>query len=318
MKKLLTIFSILLFLGAEDALTPESSEMTPPTEQPQPSQERIHLNQNFNPIQDQNQPLISPLQQPMLDPAITPPQTPPIPIKPKEKPKNPNLLAQDVFDYGNKEGQNKEKLTLFSMQMLQQKTKQCEENENQLACFDLGMIYYQGRSTEGQNLKKAFYFLDFSCDGNQRLGCYEAGIIKANIGKDYSKAALFLNRACQAKDLRGCRNLGVLFYHGLGVPKQPQIAMKLFNQNCKNGDQSSCQKYYYGLAQAYQSSQNLQGAKKYYKKACELEDKNSCNKIREILILENQMYQQNVIQNNALNTPIPSLQSPKQVPMQHR
>lgn len=213
---------------------------------------------------------------------------------------NANPASPDFFDLNK--SQSYEKLRSIGPKELREKIEQCEEKEDKNACFDIGMIYYQGRSVYGQQLKHAFYFFDRSCDEKKGLGCYEAGIIGANF-KQYPYALIFLEKSCQSKDLRGCKNLGILYYNGWGAPKNVNRAIELFNFGCKSGDQSSCQKFYLALGNAYKESRNFIGAKKNYQKGCELGDEQSCKEMEIVDLVQKELYRQNVIENNAKRRP---------------
>ncbi|VDH01859.1 cysteine-rich protein H [Helicobacter pametensis] len=207
--------------------------------------------------------------------------------KPKSSADNP--INSDFF---NKNDRSEEKLQAINPQYLRDKITQCEEREDQNACFEVGMLFYQGRSVYGQKLQQALYFFDRSCDTKRGLGCYEAGIIAAN-SQAYQHAFIFLEKSCQSGDLRGCKNLGVLYYNGWGTPKNIYKATEIFNLGCKKGDRLSCQKLYLALGNAYQESLNYSGAKKNYRQACELGESQACQKLEAVIMLENNNRRQN-------------------------
>lgn len=229
-------------------------------------------------------------------PIISEPDSPAI----KQPNPNANPASPDFFDLNK--NQSRESLRSIGPKELRAKIEQCEEKEDKNACFDVGMIYYQGRSIYGQQLRHALYFFDRSCDEKNGFGCYEAGIIGANF-KQYQYALIFLEKSCQSGDLRGCKNLGVLYYNGWGAPKNMHLAAELFNFGCKSGDQSSCQKFYLALGDAYKEARNFIGAKKNYQKGCELGDEQSCKEMEVMDLLQKELYRQNVIQNNAKRRP---------------
>lgn len=200
-------------------------------------------------------------------------------------PVNPDFLNQ---------GKNlpKEQLQAINPQYLRDKIAQCEEKEDKNACFDVGMLFYQGRSVYGQKLQHALYFFDRSCDEKRGLGCYEAGIISAN-SRAYQHSFIFLEKSCQSGDLRGCKNLGILYYNGWGIPKNIYKATEIFNLGCKKGDKLSCQKLYLALGNAYQESRNYSGAKKHYRQACELGEAQACQKMEAIILLEQEAQRKN-------------------------
>ena len=192
-----------------------------------------------------------------------------------------------------------EDLRAISPQELKQKIDLCEEKNEKKICFQVGMLYYQGLSTYGQKLKEALYFFDRSCDVQQGLGCYQAGIISAKY-EHYQHAFIFLEKACQSGDLRGCKNLGILYYNGWGTTKNIYKATDLFKTSCKQGDKASCQKLYLALGNAYKEALNYIGAKKNYQIACDLGENEACEYVKAIELLEKQKYYENAVQNNIL------------------
>ena len=217
------------------------------------------------------------------------------------KPQNPkpsNEVPNNPTD-PNKSSKTKEALRAVSPQELKQKITNCEEKNDKKTCFEVGMLYYQGLSAYGQKLKEALYFFDRSCDAQQGLGCYQAGIISAK-DEHYQHAFIFLEKACQSGDLRGCKNLGILYYNGWGTTKNIYKATELFRTSCKQGDKASCQKLYLALGNAYKEALNYTGAKKNYQTACNLGEAEACENIKVIEMLEKQKHYENAIQNNVL------------------
>ncbi|WP_027327630.1 hypothetical protein [Helicobacter pametensis] len=218
-----------------------------------------------------------------------------------------NPINPEFFNYNK--NPSREKMQMIGIAELKDKIGQCEEGHDQMVCFEVGMLYYQGRTVYGQKLQNALYFFDRSCDEKRGLGCYEAGIISAN-AQSYQHAFIFLEKSCQSKDLRGCKNLGILYYNGWGTPRNLYRATELFSFGCKSGDKLACQKLYLSIGNAYQESFNYAGAKKNYQKACELGESQACQNIKTIELLEKQMFYQNRIQKN------PMRGSSSQVPTQ--
>lgn len=195
-------------------------------------------------------------------------------------PKNHQEAIERFSPHNQKDRQHREQIKAINPSEMNALAQKCEDKKDMNACFELGMIFYQGRSAYGQNLQEAYYYLEQSCKADKSLGCYEGGIIAAHSREKLSTAFLLLEKACNSGDLRGCRNLATLYYNGSGVAKNHYKALGLYNSNCLKGDESSCQKLYYALGVAYEKSKNLVGAKIQYQKACSYGEKTSCNKLK--------------------------------------
>lgn len=272
--------------------------LPPPSNQPQEASQ-----QNFNDQNPQNLSHQTPddqNSQTQQNSSSEAPAPSPAPLTQQPNP-NANPISPDFFEL-NKKNPPREAMRSIGPKELREKIQQCEENEDKNTCFDVGMIYYQGRSIYGQQLKHALYFFDRSCDEKAGLGCYEAGVIGSNF-KQYQYAFIFFEKSCQSGDLRGCKNLGVLYYNGWGSPKNAHRATELFNFGCKSGDQSSCQKLYLALGDAYKESRNFVGAKKNYQKGCELGDEQSCKQAEVMELLQQELYRQNAFPGNAKRKP---------------
>lgn len=257
----------------ESSQTPSIDETNPPSNpEPNPKEKNKQSTQPQDDLHDTNQ---------------------------KTQAPNPNKIPTSPDFFDAKKDQSRETMQRIEYQELRKRIEQCEEKENKNACFDVGMIYYQGRSVDGgQQLNHALYFFDRSCDEKNGLGCYEGGIIEANF-KRYNQAFVFLQKSCQSGDLRGCKNLAILYYNGWGIPKNVNIATQIFSSSCQKGDKSSCQKYHLALGNVRKDVRNFIGAKKNYQKGCDLGDQEACDAVKEMDRLQREVYRQNLIQHNA-------------------
>ena len=210
----------------------------------------------------------------------TSPNKPEVLEKISKAPKDHDDAIERFTPHDQKTRKHREEIKIIPTQEVIQKAKKCEEGKDFDACFEVGMIFYQGRSNYGQNLQEAYFYLEQSCNAQRSLGCYEAGIIAAHSKEKKANAPKLLDRSCSSGDLRGCRNLATLYYNGIGIAKNQYVAMKLFKTNCNKGDTSSCQKFYYALGKAYEKSKNLVGAKLQYQQGCSYGDKSSCEKLK--------------------------------------
>lgn len=173
---------------------------------------------------------------------------------------------------------HREALIPISQEELEKKGRECEISKDGKLCFEVGMIYYQGRNQGGRNLEEALFHLELSCQSNLALGCYEAGLIIANSKNlDPKKALNLFDRSCQIGDLRGCEEEAIVLYNYRDI----YSSLRLFKQACDGGKESACQKFYYILANAYAKAKNPSGAAKFYKKSCELGYLKACKKLNQ-------------------------------------
>lgn len=197
-----------------------------------------------------------------------------------QTPKDHQEVIERFSPHNQKDREHREKIKLATAEEINTLAIKCEEKKDLKACFDIGMIFYQGRNEYGQNLQEAYYYLEQSCKAENSLGCYESGIIAAHSKEKISNAPFLLERSCNSGDLRGCRNLAILYYNGIGTPKNQYKALELLNLGCNKGDNPSCQKFYFALGRAYEKSKNLVGAKIQYQKGCSYGDDFSCKKLK--------------------------------------
>lgn len=257
--------------------TQEPIPQSQPIQQPQTTQQAPQIQQTPQPSQALQVPQAQNTQPNTAQPSQTPPT--PQPQNPQAPLTSQPLQNTTPLPTKDEHLTYREKIKIISREELLKKSNRCDEKGEEKVCFDVGMIYYQGRSEKGQDLQEAYHYLEKSCKGKKGLGCYEAGIIRANSGVDLPYGAALLNRACELGDLRGCRNLAILYYNGQGVPKNIYQAFNLFKKGCEAGDQKSCLKFYLGLGNTYRDTQNYPKAKIMYEKACKLGEQAACNEL---------------------------------------
>ena len=113
--------------------------------------------------------------------------------------------------------------------------------QSPFACANLGYLYQdQGRYTDAYNqLIKA-------CNMSKGNACRDASMLIFNqkVNVDNPKQTIYqLNaNACELNDAVGCSNLGYIYETGYGVPKDAKKAKKYYKKACKLGNKASCQK----------------------------------------------------------------------------
>ncbi len=98
-------------------------------------------------------------------------------------------------------------------------------------------------------------------------------------GPDPAELAGRFDRKCVAGELEACRNLGVMYFDGTGVSRDPPRAVKLFAQACSGGNLSACNH----LALAYVAGTGVERqparAVEVYQKACDGGYKLACRNL---------------------------------------
>lgn len=114
--------------------------------------------------------------------------------------------------------------------------------------------------------------LEKSCDGNKADDCVYLGFL-AGARHDYKNANKLYAKACELGDAMGCQNLGSSYANAQGVQKDYEKAKELFLRACAMKDgRGGC----YNLGVLYEKQNRNELAKKYFKKACDLGDKDGC------------------------------------------
>ncbi len=94
---------------------------------------------------------------------------------------------------------------------------------------------------KSSNLKKAMNFGEKSCKlGNKKL-CFPAGSLAYKIRK-MNDAKEFLKIACDLNSVGGCAYLGFMYEHGESVKKDLQKAKEFYQKACNLGYEKSCKK----------------------------------------------------------------------------
>ena len=109
--------------------------------------------------------------------------------------------------------------------------------------------------------------------------------MKAYRDGNATKASHYFKEACKKKNMQGCVKLGILYFTGDGVTKNPKKSKKLFIKACKAMYPHGC--YHLGVLYmrgADGIERNFKKARFYYAHGCRLRYEKSCvqyNRIRE-------------------------------------
>jgi uncharacterized protein len=118
------------------------------------------------------------------------------------------------------------------------------------ACNDLGVLHGKGLGFPVDK-QRAETLYAVACDHGDVVGC--SNLARARIwGEDLppgvQQALNTVDRACDsASDSHACAALGLMRARGSGVPRDEQLAAKLFAKACDGGDVGSCDR----LGKAY-------------------------------------------------------------------
>ncbi len=149
-------------------------------------------------------------------------------------------------------------------------------------CMGLGDIYKNGYGVEA-NKSMAAYYYEKACncgelDDNTYKACLNSGLIYYHSGK-YTKAKKILEKTCNDNNKTSCAYLGMLFYKGKGVEKNIKKGLMFLKKSCDNNFSFAC----YNLGAIYiKDIKDYKKAQKYFKKACKIGDKESCNIVKKI------------------------------------
>ena len=115
--------------------------------------------------------------------------------------------------------------------------KGCEAGHSK-SCFFLGRAHDEGKGVEKSRTESTRYFKK-ACAGTYKKACTNIGIriIKTNP----TRALTLFKQGCKADSRYGCAMAGVIYRDGRGTAKNPAEAKKFFKKACALGLKSSCQ-----------------------------------------------------------------------------
>jgi hypothetical protein len=108
----------------------------------------------------------------------------------------------------------------------------CQADSGQ-DCFKLATMLEEGRFTKPDPAQAGVNFAR-ACDLGVQPGCTGLARFMGAGGKDV------MLKACDKNDGASCFILGSLFSSGYGVPKDPAVALQLFQKSCENGWWRGC------------------------------------------------------------------------------
>jgi TPR repeat protein len=128
------------------------------------------------------------------------------------------------------------------------------------------------------NTQKAISYFTQGCDKKDSIACSNlAGIFTEQ--KDYYKAYNYYIKSCNLANSDDCNRASMMIYKKFVSVDNPQQTMFHLDANsCEMNNKIGCSNLAYDYHNGIGVAKNLKKAKEYYKKACKLGHKNSCNK----------------------------------------
>ncbi|HZS35791.1 MAG TPA: tetratricopeptide repeat protein [Polyangia bacterium] len=110
-------------------------------------------------------------------------------------------------------------------------------------CSMLGAIFNRGRGAIAPDYARSYKLSKRGCELGDDNGCYDQAcdlVAARGIEKSTALAVPAFERLCKKGLAQACGSLGMLYYVGDGVKRDPQRATELLDQACKGGDVRSC------------------------------------------------------------------------------
>ncbi|MDC3955384.1 tetratricopeptide repeat protein [Polyangium jinanense] len=122
---------------------------------------------------------------------------------------------------------------------------------------------------------------DEGCQKNDLASCHALGLAlmtpKDKQGENNKRAFAAFEKGCLGGYAASCNGLGVMYIHGMGVPRNPTRAMELYKRACGGDVSTAC----LHVAMAYESGNDAvvadwPSAVYYYESACTLGATQGC------------------------------------------
>ena len=111
-------------------------------------------------------------------------------------------------------------------------------------CAHLALMLKEGRGVE-KDTTRAEKLAATACAANDGYGCFAVGILVETVAgktgyRPVAEAIAAYDKGCTLKTTEACNALGMLYYAGRGVPKDPTKAASALERGCDLGDRMSC------------------------------------------------------------------------------
>lgn len=152
------------------------------------------------------------------------------------------------------------------------------------ACRTLGDIYREGTASLDKARAAAHY--KQACDSRDSEACYALGLLYfdgSGVAKDPVRSAALFQQACEAGVQRACTSMGESYFAGAGVAKNQTAANLLWEMACAKGEPLACHKRATVLRY---SERKFEEADKFFLKACDGGMQAGCQAIAMKLAIE--------------------------------
>jgi len=145
-----------------------------------------------------------------------------------------------------------------------------------LGCRYAGLAYFSGQWGVPADYARGAKFEETGCNAGDHLCCNEIGVVYekglAGFAKDLARAAGYYKMSCDGGEAIACGNLAFMLETGAGMPKNPDIAGKMYEAAC-NWNPNQC--VWYGIAQhiGLGMKPDSKAALANYEKTCSLATK---------------------------------------------
>ncbi len=113
--------------------------------------------------------------------------------------------------------------------------------KNKIGCYNLANLY-----DKNENFSFSYPYYVLACNYGEPDGCNDATMVIFNKkeGVHESEKTMFAlaSRSCDLGDKTGCANLGYLYKNGMGVAQNMTQSSKYYQKACQLGDKESCGK----------------------------------------------------------------------------
>jgi len=138
---------------------------------------------------------------------------------------------------------------------------------------NLGFLY----EMKGDDVKAEKYYIN-GCDLKHALACSNLAYLYKD-KKQYTPAYNHFIKSCNLTDGSACKMASMMIFDKLiTVPTPNATMLRLDSNSCELNDKNGCVNLAYDYEKGIGVAKDMKKAKKYYKKACKLGHKSSCNK----------------------------------------
>jgi len=111
------------------------------------------------------------------------------------------------------------------------------------SCGLIGAIFRDGGGGVKRDTQKALAYMKQACEGSYSKSCMDMGILYQS-HKKIDKAVESYEAGCTKNNVGSCYNLATMYYRGDGIPKSLEKAKEFYKKACDLGDrENGCKRY---------------------------------------------------------------------------